>query len=48
MLDRDARVVPRYAGDADKVLWLQLKNGQLVKQQQFSNVTELRPALDQQ
>lgn len=48
MLDRDARVVPRYAGDADKVLWLQLKNGQLVKQQQFSSATELRAALDQQ
>lgn len=47
MLDRDARVVPRYAGDADKVLWLQLKNGQLVKQQQFSSATELRAALDQ-
>ncbi len=47
MLDRDARVVPRYAGDTDKVLWLQLKNGQLVKQQQFSNATELRAALDQ-
>jgi hypothetical protein len=47
MLDRDARVVPRYAGDPDKVLWLQLHNGQLVKEQQFSTADELRKALDQ-
>jgi len=47
LLDRDARVVPRYAGDPDKVLWLQLNHGQLVKEQQFSSVEELRTALDQ-
>jgi hypothetical protein len=46
MLDRDARVVPRYEGDIDKVLWLQVQNGQLVKQQQFSRSDELRAALE--
>lgn len=46
MLDRDARVVPRYEGDIDKVLWLQVQNGRLVKQQQFSSSDELRAALE--
>jgi hypothetical protein len=46
MLDRDARVVPRYDGDIDKVLWLQVQNGRLVKQQQFSSSDELRAALE--
>lgn len=46
MLDRDARVVPHYPGDLDKVLWLQVQNGQLVKQQQFGSSEELRAALD--
>ena len=46
MLDRDARVVPRYEGDVDKVLWLQVQNGRLVKQQQFSSSDELRAALE--
>lgn len=47
MLDREARVVPRYAGDPDTVLWLQLHNGRLVKEQQFSTTDDLRKALDQ-
>ena len=46
MLDRDARIVPRYAGDEDKVLWLQLRDGQLVSQQQFSSAEQLRAALE--
>jgi hypothetical protein len=46
MLDRDARVVPRYDGDIDKVLWLQVQNGRLVKRQQFSSSDELRAALE--
>jgi hypothetical protein len=46
MLDRDARVVPRYDGDIDKVLWLQVQNGRLVQQQQFSSSDELRAALE--
>lgn len=47
MLDRDARIVPRYAGDEDKVLWLQLRDGRLVSQQQFSSAERLRAALEQ-
>lgn len=46
MLDRDGRVVPRYAGDADKVLWLELHDGRVVKQQQFSTAEQLREALE--
>nr|WP_232915641.1 hypothetical protein [Pseudomonas syringae] len=46
MLDRDARIVPQYAGDDDKVLWLQLRDGQLVRQQQFGSAEALRAALD--
>nr|WP_245227083.1 hypothetical protein [Pseudomonas sp. PvP028] len=46
MLDRDARIVPQYAGDDDKVLWLQLRDGQLVRQQQFGSAEALRAALE--
>ncbi|MBI6818791.1 hypothetical protein [Pseudomonas syringae] len=46
MLDRDARIVPQYAGDDDKVLWLQLRDGQLVSQQQFGSADSLRAALE--
>lgn len=46
MLDRDARVVPQYPGDLDKVLWLQVQNGKLVKQRQFGSSDELRAALE--
>nr|WP_283777060.1 hypothetical protein [Pseudomonas syringae] len=46
MLDREARIVPQYAGDDDKVLWLQLRDGQLVSQQQFGSADALRVALE--
>lgn len=46
MLDREARIVPQYAGDEDKVLWLQLRDGQLVSRQQFSSAETLRAALE--
>lgn len=46
ILDRDARIVPQYAGDEDKVLWLQLRDGQLVSQQQFGSAEQLRAALE--
>lgn len=46
MLDRDSRIVPRYAADEDKVLWLQLRDGQLVSRQQFSSAEQLRAALE--
>jgi hypothetical protein len=47
MLDRDSRVVPRYPGDAEKVLVLRLHNGQVVSQAQFDNAEALRGALAQ-
>lgn len=45
MLDRDSRVVPRYPGDAEKVLVLRLHNGQVISQAQFDNAESLRSAL---
>jgi hypothetical protein len=47
MLDRDSRVVPRYPGDAEKVLVLRLHNGKVVSQAQFDNAESLRGALTQ-
>ena len=47
MLDRDARIAPRYPGPVDKVLWLQLDNGKLVAQREYSSGAELRQALEQ-
>ncbi|WP_338524916.1 FAD/FMN-containing dehydrogenase [Pseudomonas batumici] len=46
LLDRDSRVVPRYPGAEEKVLWLQLDNGRLVAQREFASATDLRAALD--
>ncbi|MFL1500720.1 FAD/FMN-containing dehydrogenase [Pseudomonas sp. O64] len=47
MLDRDARIAPRYPGAVDKVLWLQLDSGKLVAQHEYSSAAELRQALEQ-
>jgi hypothetical protein len=47
MLDRDARIAPRYPAAADKVLWLQLDNGKLVSQHEYGTAAELRQALEQ-
>ena len=47
MLDRDARIAPRYPGAVDKVLWLQLDNGKLVAQHEYSSAADLRQALEQ-
>jgi len=47
MLDRDARIAPRYPGAVDKVLWLQLDKGQLIGQHEYASATELRQALEQ-
>lgn len=47
MLDRESRVVPRYPGDAEKVLMLRLHNGQVVSQAQFDSAESLRGALAQ-
>ncbi|WP_460144569.1 FAD/FMN-containing dehydrogenase [Pseudomonas sp. S2_A02] len=46
MLDRDSRVAPRYPGSVDKVLWLQLKDGQLVGQHEYASAAQLREALE--
>lgn len=46
MLDRDGRVATRYPGAVDKVLWLQLKDGQLVGQHEYSTAAQLREALE--
>lgn len=47
MLDRDARIATRYPGPVDKVLWLQLDNGKLVAQREYSSAADLRQALEQ-
>lgn len=46
MLDRDGRVAPRYPGAVDKVLWLQLKDGQLIEQHEYATAAQLREALE--
>ena len=46
MLDREGRVVPRYPGAGDKVLWPQLKAGQLVVQHEYSTAAQLHEALE--
>jgi hypothetical protein len=47
MLDRDARIAPRYPAPADTVLWLQLDQGRLVARHEYNAATELRQALEQ-
>jgi len=46
LLDRDGRVAPRYPGAVDNVLWLQLKDGQLVEQHEYASAAQLREALE--
>ena len=46
MLDRDGRVAPKYPGAVDSVLWLQLKDGQLVAQHEYATAAQLREALE--
>lgn len=47
MLDRDARIAPRYPASADKVLWLQLDKGKLLARHEYGSADELRQALEQ-
>ncbi|WP_426122803.1 FAD/FMN-containing dehydrogenase [Pseudomonas sp. PSPC2-3] len=47
MLDRDARIAPRYPAPVDKVLWLQLNNGKLTARHEYGSSAELREALEQ-
>ncbi|MFV3016460.1 FAD/FMN-containing dehydrogenase, partial [Pseudomonas sp. KHB2.9] len=44
MLDRDARIAPRYPAPVDKVLWLQLNNGKLTARHEYGSAAELREA----
>ena len=46
MLDRSARIAPRYPVENDAVLWLQLQQGRVQTQQTFTQVSALRDALE--
>ena len=46
MLDRDARIVPRYPVENDAVLWLQLQRGRVQAQQTFTKASALHDALE--
>lgn len=48
LLDRDARIAPRYPAGEGEVLWLQLEDGKLGQQQTFTSTEPLRQALEQQ
>lgn len=45
MLDRSARIAPRYLAEDDAILWLQLRQGRVQAQQRFTQVGALRAAL---
>ncbi|MBB2898100.1 FAD/FMN-containing dehydrogenase [Pseudomonas sp. AS2.8] len=45
LLDRESRIVPRFPGAADKVLWVTLDHGRFVSQREFSDASALRDAL---
>ncbi len=47
MLDRDARIAPRYPAPVDKVLWLRLDEGKWIARHEYASATELRQALEQ-
>ncbi|QSL94801.1 FAD/FMN-containing dehydrogenase [Ectopseudomonas toyotomiensis] len=48
LLDRDARIAPRYPAGEGEVLWLQLDGLQIVSQQVFTHTDDLRQALEAQ
>jgi len=48
LLDRDARIAPRYPAGESDVLWLQLDGLQIVSQQVFTRADDLRQALEAQ
>ncbi|UUY08527.1 FAD/FMN-containing dehydrogenase [Pseudomonas sp. J452] len=47
LLDRQARVVPRYPAAAATVLWLDLREGRLLAQRSFTDASALAAALEQ-
>ena len=46
LLDRDARITPRYPVDATSVLWHDLRDGKLQGQRNFTDARELAQALE--
>ena len=46
LLDRDARIAPRYQVGEGEVLWLQLEDGKLVEQRVFRDAKGLSDSLD--
>ena len=46
MLDRSARIAPRYPVENDAVLWLQLQQGRVQAQQTFIQASALHDALE--
>lgn len=46
LLDRNARIAPRYPAGEGEVLWLQLEAGQLLEQKVFKDAAALKQALD--
>ncbi|MFI8578609.1 FAD/FMN-containing dehydrogenase [Ectopseudomonas khazarica] len=46
LLDRNARIAPRYPAGEGEVLWLQLEDGQLVEQKVFKDAAALKQSLD--
>ena len=46
MLDRSARIAPRYPVENDAVLWLQLQQGRVQARQTFTQASALRGAVE--
>ena len=46
LLDRDARITPRYPVDSASVLWLDLRDGKLQGQRSFTDARELAQTLE--
>lgn len=46
LLDQTGRVAPRYEGDRETVQWLELKNGQVTREQKFDDAQKLSAALE--
>lgn len=45
LLDRDARIAPRYSAGEGEALWLHLQDGRLVAQRAFKETGALEQAL---
>ena len=45
LLDRDARIAPRYPAEASTVLWLELREGHVSAQKSFTSAAALEEAL---